>query len=167
MPELYQPHLTTRPAGLCLLARELALQCYGIRIACQDCSHFWRNDGMAQMLADAFLEQRFGRERYDREIAGSRKIYEAWKSEGKDRPLSYHDWTTTQQAGGRLPYHKGAWFLHLLREQIGDDAFWRGIKIYTKDHWGKAVVSAGFQKSMGSATGTSPSALFSKWGSLG
>jgi len=32
---------------------------------------------MATFLADAFLEQRFGRERYDREIAGSRKIYEA------------------------------------------------------------------------------------------
>ena len=89
-----------------------------------------------------------GRERYNREIAGSRKIYEALKDEGKDRPLSYHDWTTTQQAGGRLPYHKGAWFLHLLREQIGDDAFWRGLRIYTKDHWGKAVVSADFQKSM-------------------
>jgi len=51
----------------------------------------------------------------------------------------------------------------LLREQVGDDAFWRGLRIYTKDHWGKAVVSADFQKSMERATGTSLSALFAKW----
>jgi len=163
LPESYQANLTTHPDDLWLLAHELAHQWYGIGIACQDWSDFWLNEGMATFLADAFLEQRFGRERYDREIAGSRKIYEALKDEGKDRPLSYHDWTTTQQAGGRLPYHKGAWFLHLLREQVGDDAFRRGLRIYTKDHWGKAVVSADFQKSMESATGTSLSALFAKW----
>src|SRR2546423_1712660 len=84
----------------------------------------WR----ATRPADPCRDQRFGRERYEKEIAGSRKIYEDLAREGKDRPLSFHGWTTPQQAGGRLPYHKGALFLHLLRERLGEDAFWRGLR---------------------------------------
>ena len=163
LPEKYPVTLAAHPDDLWLLAHELAHQWYGIAITSRDWSDFWLNEGMATFLADAYLEQRFGRERYDREIAGSRKTYEDLVRDGKDRPLSYHDWTTPQQAGGRLPYHKGALFLHLLREQLGDEAFWRGLRRYTKDHWNQMVVSSDFQKSMESETGVNLSALFAKW----
>jgi aminopeptidase N len=163
MPESYAEKLLTRPDDLWLLVHELAHQWYGIGIACQDWSDFWLNEGIATYLADAFLEQRFGRERYEREIESSRKTYETLKSEGKDRPLSFHDWSTTREAGGAIPYHKGAWVLHLLREQTGDNAFWRGLRLYTKNYWGKAVTSPDFQKSMEGAGGKSLSGFFDKW----
>jgi aminopeptidase N len=163
MPESYAEKLVTHPDDLWLLVHELAHQWYGIGIACRDWSDFWLNEGIATYVADAFLEQRFGRERYEREIESSRKTYEKLKSEGKDRPLSYHDWSTTREAGGALPYHKGAWVLHLLREQTGDDVFWRGLRLYTKSYWRKAVTSPDFQKSIEEAAGKSLSGFFQKW----
>ena len=163
MPDSYPEKLLANPDDLWLLVHELAHQWYGIGIACRDWSDFWLNEGIATYLADAFLEQRVGRERYEREIEGSRKIYERLKGEGKDRPLSYHDWSTPQQAGGRIPYDKGAWVLHLLRRQLGDEVFWRGLRQYTKDHWGKAVVSEDLQKSMEEAAGKSLSGFFQEW----
>ena len=141
----------------------MAHQWYGIGIACKDWSDFWLNEGVATYLADAFLEERFGRERYEKEIAESRTIYEVLKNAGKDRALSYHDWNTTQEAGGRLPYHKGAWVLHLLRQKMGDELFWRGLRGYTRDHWGKAVTSLDLQRSMESAAGESLADFFNKW----
>ena len=163
LPAAYGETLAAHPDDLWLLAHELAHQWYGIGIACRDWSDFWLNEGFATFLADAFLEQQFGHERYQREIDKSRQTYEKLKAEGRDRPLSFHDWTTADQASGGIPYQKGAWVLHLLRQQMGEDAFWRGLRVYTKDHWGGQVTSRDFQKSLEAATATSLNDFFDTW----
>jgi aminopeptidase N len=159
----YGETLAAHPDDLWLLAHELAHQWYGIGIACRDWSDFWLNEGFATFFADAFLDQQFGHERYQQEIDKSRQIYEKLKAEGRDRALSFHDWTTDKQAGGEIPYQKGAWVLHLLRQQMGEDNFWRGMRVYTKDHWGGQVTSHDFQKSMEAASATSLKDFFDTW----
>jgi aminopeptidase N len=166
LPESYGADLAAHPDNLWLLAHELAHQWYGIGIPCKDWSDFWLNEGMATFLADAFLERRFGKARYEREIEHSRQIYETLKAAGKDRPLSFSDWETPQQAGGQIPYHKGAWVLSQLRRQLSDEVFWRGLRLYTSEHWGKPVTSADFDKSMETAAGKSLTRFFEKWGML-
>ena len=163
LPESYGEDLAAHPDNLWLLAHELAHQWYGIGIPCKDWSDFWLNEGLATFLADAFLERRFGKARYRREIERSRKIYETLKAEGQDRPLSYNDWETPQQAGGQIPYHKGAWVLDQLRRQLSDEVFWRGLRLYTSQHWGKPVTSDDFQKSMEEAAGKSLGKFFERW----
>ncbi|MGA1997051.1 MAG: M1 family aminopeptidase [Bryobacteraceae bacterium] len=148
LPESYAKDLAAKPQDLWLLAHELAHQWYGIGIPIRNWSDFWLSEGLATYLADVFLERQYGRQRYQTEIDRSRKIYEDLKSKGKDRPLSFHDWTTPDQAGGSLPYHKGAAFLALLRTALGDDLFWNHLKAYTRDNWGKRVTSEDFQKAM-------------------
>ena len=108
---------------------------------------------MATFLADAFLEQRFGKARYDREIADSRQRYDTLRAQGRDRPLFFTDWQTPQQAGGPLPYHKGAWLLSEIRRILTDEAFWRGLRAYTAAHWGSAVTSDDLQAAMLSVAG--------------
>jgi len=148
LPESYAKTLAAKPQDLWLLAHELAHQWYGIGIPIKSWSDFWLSEGLATYLADAFLERQYGRQRYQAEIAHSQGIYEDLKSKGKDRPLSFEDWTTPDEAGGGLPYHKGAAFLALLRAQMGDDLFWKNLKAYTRDNWGKRVTSEDFQKAM-------------------
>ena len=160
LPEAYGNGLRAQPDDLWLLAHELAHQWYAVGIPCQDWSDFWLNEGMATFLADAFLESRFGRERYEREIERSRGIYERLKGEGKDRPLSFHGWNTASEAGGQIPYHKGAYVLDLLRREMGDDAFWRGIQVYTRDNWNTPVTTREFQTAMEAAAGKSLARFF-------
>jgi len=163
LPESYASGLGARPDDLWLLAHELADQWYAIGIPCQDWSDFWLNEGMATFLADAFLESRFGSERYEREIATSREIYERLRGEGKDRALSSHAWNTANEASGRIPYHKGAVVLDLLRRQMGDEAFWRGLQIYTRDNWNRPVTSRELQTAMDAAAGKSLAGFFDQW----
>lgn len=160
LPEKYGQTLLSKPDDLWLLAHELAHQWYGIGIATRDWSDFWLSEGMASFLADVFLGEKFGAERYTREIEAAHQSYEKMKTEGKDRPLSFHDWNKPNEAGGRLPYDKGAWVLHLLRQQMGEDSFWRGLRVYTKENWGKQVTSRDFEKSMESVTDTPLKQLF-------
>jgi len=152
LPEKYGQTLLSRPDDLWLLVHELAHQWYGIGIATRDWSDFWLSEGMASFLADVFLGEKFGAERYTKEIEAAHQNYEKMKADGKDRPLSFHDWNKPNEAGGRLPYDKGAWVLHLLRQQMGEESFWRGLRVYTKLNWGKQVTSRDFEKSMESVT---------------
>ena len=150
LPEKYAAELVKQPEHLNLLAHELAHQWYGVQIVAKDWSDFWLSEGMATFLADAFLEQRFGKARYDREIADSKQTYENLRSQGRDRPLFFTDWQTPQQAGGPLPYQKGAFVLSELRRVLTDDLFWRALQAYTGAHWGGQVTSDDLEVAMAS-----------------
>jgi aminopeptidase N len=163
LPEKYGQTLLSKPDDLWLLVHELAHQWYGIGIATRDWSDFWLSEGMASFLADVFLGEKFGPDRYTQEIEAAHKNYEKMKAEGKDRPLSFHDWTQPREAGGRLPYDKGAWVLHLLRQQVGEDTFWRGLRVYTKNNWGKQVTSKDFEKATESVTDAPLTSFFQTW----
>jgi aminopeptidase N len=60
-------------------------------------------------------------------------------------------------------YQKGAYVLHLLREQLGDDAFWAGLRRYTVAHAGGSVTTEDFKRSMEESTGLDLAAFFDKW----
>ena len=107
--------------------------------------------------------ERFGDARYRREMERSRQLWEQLKQEGRDRPLHFTGWTTPQQAGGRLLYHKGAWVLHLLCEEMGADAFWRGFEAYTREHWQGSATSEDLRQAMEHASGRSLAAFFETW----
>jgi len=53
--------------------------------------------------------------------------------------------------------------LHLLREELGEQAFWKGMRSYTRAYFGKSVVTADFQAAMEQASGKSLRGFFSKW----
>ena len=163
LPESYGETLATHPEDLWLLAHELAHQWYAVGIQCKDWSDFWLNEGLATFMADAFLEHRYGKTRYQQEIERSHALYEAQVAQGKDRPLSYTDWQTSDQVGGAIPYHKGAWFLAELRRQLTDAVFWQGLRLYTKDHWNAAVTSDDFERSVETAAHKDLSKLFARW----
>jgi aminopeptidase N len=110
LSQSYFAQLTDHPDDSWLLAHELAHQWWGIAVTCADWSDFWLNEGIATFMADAFLEKQYGRARYEKEIEHSHQVYREALINGQDRPLSYHEWTRPAQAGGQLPYHKGAWF---------------------------------------------------------
>jgi aminopeptidase N len=153
LPEKYAAGLVQQPDNLNLLAHELTHQWYGVKILAKDWSDFWLSEGMATFLADAFLERRFGKARYDREISDSKQTYDNLRAQGRDRPLFFTDWQTPQQAGGPLPYQKGAFVLSELRRVLTDEVFWRGLRAYTNAHWGGQVTSDDFEAAMASVGG--------------
>jgi aminopeptidase N len=167
LPEKYGEELAQHSENLNLLAHELTHQWYGIQVVAKDWSDFWLSEGVATFLADCFVEQRYGKARYEREIADARQRYETLRAQGKDRPLFFTDWQTAQQAGGPLPYYKGAFVLSEIRRLLTDEVFWRGLKAYTNAHWGGAVSSDDFEAAMMSVAGKDLSKqltkMFQQW----
>jgi aminopeptidase N len=151
LPEQYAQGLGKQPEALWLLTSELAHQWYGIEIAVKEWSDLWLSEGVSAFAADGFLLQRLGKQGYQQEIEHSRQIYNRFRTEGKDRPLSYTEWSTRQDAAGEIPIHKGACFLYLVNELVGDSSFWDAMRTYTSEQWDQAVTSEDFQKAFGGA----------------
>jgi len=75
LSEGYFADLADHPDDSWLLAHELAHQWWGISVTCADWSDFWLNEGIATYMAEAFLEKRYGKERYNKEIEHSHHVY--------------------------------------------------------------------------------------------
>jgi aminopeptidase N len=146
-----------------LAAHELAHQWWGNMVTCRGWNHFWLNEGMATFMAAAYKERRFGRAEYLREIESNRQHYEKVRDAGKDRSLVFPDWSHPTAADRTLVYDKGAYVLHLLREEMGERAFWAGIRRYTRLYFGKSVTTQEFQAAMEQASGKDLKDFFSKW----
>jgi aminopeptidase N len=151
LPESYARKLEKQPDDIWLLADALAHQWFGIGIATQGWSDLWLTEGISAFLADAFLGQKYGKEDFDRALQHSRQMYDELRLQGRDRPLSNSTWTTRQEADGGVPEYKGAWFLYLLHQFVGDSVFWNGIRLYASNEWGHAATSEDFQRAFAAA----------------
>ena len=153
----------TGPGDKTLAAHELAHQWWGILVTCRDWTHFWLNEGFATFMAAAYEERRAGRDEYMREIDAARTAYEKVRAAGHDRSLVFPDWKQPTADDRTLVYQKGAYVLHRLRETVGEQAFWSGLRAYTRKYAGQSVTTADFQKAMEQASGRDLSGFFAEW----
>ncbi|HEX9962083.1 MAG TPA: M1 family aminopeptidase, partial [Pyrinomonadaceae bacterium] len=163
MNEDYGRAVLKNERDIWLGAHEFAHQWWGNMVTNRDWTHFWLNEGMATFMTAAYKEHRFGREEYLSEIEKSKMRYERVRDAGKDKSLVFPDWNRPAREDRVLVYQKGAYVTHLLREEMGDEAFWKGLKIYTQKYWGKSVETVDFQKAMEKSSGKDLSAFFDKW----
>ena len=161
--ESYARKLLANERELWLGAHELSHQWWGNMVTCRDWNHFWLNEGMANFMTAAYIEHRFGRAEYLREIESYRASYEKVRQAGNDKSLVFPDWLHPTAQDRTLVYDKGAYLLHLLREELGEQAFWKCVRSYTRAYFGKSVVTADFQAAMEQASGKSLQPFFAKW----
>lgn len=146
-----------------LIAHELAHQWWGNLVTCRTWSDFWLNEGMATFMVAVFKERYWGPDEYDREMAIARLRYENALAKGQVRALVYSGWSTPEEMGGPITYSRGALVLHLLRRQLGDDAFWKGVSAFTRAGAGGSVDSEDLRRSLERASGQDLRRFFAQW----
>src|SRR5436190_4893266 len=146
LSDAYGRAVLNEPSGVWLIAHELAHQWWGNLVTCQDWTQFWLNEGVASFMADAYDEHRFGRAVYLQDIERARARYEAVRQAGGDRSLVFPDWDRPTANDRTLVYQKGAYVLHLLREHMGEEAFWTGIRRYTAAFAGRTATTDDFKR---------------------
>ena len=165
--ETYGKEVLANEQDQWLGAHEFAHQWWGNMVTCRDWNHFWINEGVASFMAAAYLEHRFGRAAYLREIESYRANYEKVKAAGKEKSLVFPDWNNPTREDRSLVYDKGAYVMHLLREEMGERAFWEGLRLFTRRYFGKSVVTSDFISAMEEAAGKDKAKslrkFFAKW----
>lgn len=161
--EAYGKRVLVNEQELWLGAHEFAHQWWGNMVTCRDWNHFWLNEGIANFVTAAYIEHQFGPEVYQREIDRYRTSYEKVRDAGKDRSLVFPDWNRPTREDRTLVYDKGAYVMHLLRQEMGEVAFWKGFKNFTSRNFGKSVVTADFESTMQEVTAKDLKPFFAKW----
>ncbi|HAS42954.1 MAG TPA: hypothetical protein DCS93_20910 [Microscillaceae bacterium] len=146
-----------------LISHELAHQWWGNRITCKNWNHFWLNEGFATFMSAAYNEHRFGKKKYQENIQAYFKVYEKIKAKGNDKPLVFKSWANPSRDDRNLVYFKGAYVLHLLRKELGDALFWKGVKHFSQTYNGKSVTTQDFQAAMEKSSNRSLNTFFNQW----
>jgi len=146
-----------------LLAHEIAHQWFGDSVTEDDWHHIWLSEGFATYFTQLYLEAIYGRDRLVAGMAAARKRVLAFYQ--KNPNLSIVDSTITDLNALLSPnsYQKGAWVLHMLRHQIGDEAFWKGIRGYYAQYRDGNALSRDFESAMESASGKKLNWFFREW----
>ncbi|HUF21495.1 MAG TPA: M1 family metallopeptidase [Burkholderiales bacterium] len=146
-----------------LIAHEIAHQWWGVSVTCSDWGHFWLNEGFATFMSAVYLGHRHGASEYAGQVEKWKSRWEKLKAAGTDRSLVYATWSKPSADDRAVVYQKGAYVLHLLRLEMGEDAFWRGIRRYTRKHAGRSVDTDDFKAAITAAAGRDLTDFFAEW----
>lgn len=144
-----------------LISHELGHQWFGDLVTCKDWGDIWLNEGFATFMENVWAEAHYGKDQADYELwEGGR----AWFSEPNlfDKPIVRYDFEDSSEFDGNA-YTKGGWVLHMLRHQLGDDAFYSGLKHYLEANRGKNVVTSDLAKAIEESSHVNVDQFFSQW----
>ena len=154
------PYLMRR-MGEGVVRHETAHQWFGDAVTERDFHELWLSEGFADYFAVVVGAAMDGDSLLRRGMAGLARGYLA--SPVTARPLVDTAETVLTRLLNANSYNKGAWVLHMLRGVVGDDAFWRGIRVYYRTWRDSSVTSADFQRAMEEAAGRRLDWFFAEW----
>jgi aminopeptidase N len=144
-----------------LISHELGHQWFGDLVTCKDWGDVWLNEGFATFLETVWTESHNSKDQaqYDlwknaRDWFGNTDLYA--------KPIVRFDFNDSSIFDDNS-YEKAGWVLYMLRHQIGEDAFWRGLKRYLEANRGKNVVTADLVKAIEEANHIDVDRFFRQW----
>jgi aminopeptidase N len=145
-----------------LIAHEIAHQWFGNSVTEADWHHIWLSEGFATYLTSLYFESSQGKERLKSDMASARnrilKYYEQKKSPVIDTTI-----TNLMDLLSANSYQKGAWVLHMLRIKIGDEAFFKGMRLFYQRFRNSNALTGDFMKIMEETSGKDLKAFFNQW----
>jgi aminopeptidase N len=146
-----------------LVAHELAHQWFGDLLTCRSWSHGWLNEGFATYFEHLWTEQSLGRDELDAELAATADGYFDEDASRYRRAIVESRYHTPSDLFDRTLYNKGAWVLHMLRAELGEDGFRAAIRAYVAGNKHGVVETIDLSRAVERATGRNLDPFFDQW----
>lgn len=153
-----------------LVSHELAHSWFGNLVTCKNWAELWLNEGFATLMEAAFREKAYGRESYMNKIRRDAQLFIIDDAVNRNRNALFNqnaDKVAELFDRPATTYNKGGAVLHMLREEIGDAAFWKGVNIYLNRHKFGSVESTDLKAAMEEASGSDLTWFFDQWVYMG
>ena len=127
-----------------LLVHEIAHQWFGNSASEKDWSHLWLSEGFATYLTNVYVQEVHGEDAFFKQMDKDKAKVLRFNN-GSPLPIIDTVSTDLMSLLNANAYQKGSWFLHMLRNQIGDEYFWDALRVYYKTYEFSNADSKDFQ----------------------
>ena len=144
------------------VAHEIAHQWFGNSATEANWHHAWLSEGFATYFENLWAQHTEREDIFRKKMIEDRvKVIEYSKI--KLAPIVDTTVTDYMKILNRNTYEKAAWVLHMLRDKIGDETFFRGIKQYYNKYKFSNALTGDFMKVMEEVSGISLESFFDQW----
>jgi aminopeptidase N len=153
---------TSRSLGEGIIAHETAHQWFGDAVTEREWGHLWLSEGFATYFAALWTREAHGDAAYRAEMA---KIREQVL---RDRVVATRPVLDTAQTNylsllNANSYQKGGYILYMLHQELGDSAFFRGLRNYYADYRHGTALTDDLRRELERSSGRSLEAFFEQW----
>lgn len=146
-----------------LLAHEIAHQWFGNTVTESDWPHLWLSEGFATYLAGLYLQHVEGSDRLVSYMKDARQNVIDFHEKNPNEPLVDTTFSDPNELLNTNPYRKGAWVLHMLRQKVGTDTFWAGLRAYYNRYRHQNASTENFRMVMEDISGEDLTHFFNQW----
>lgn len=148
---------------LSLLAHELAHQWWGDLLTCRGWSHAWLNEGFATFFEVVYFEHLYGFAETDYYAYYDLRAEYMGEFQNYSRKLVESEFYDCGELFDRHIYQKGSLVLRMLRDYLGEDLWWKGIRLYVERHAQGFVETDQLRMALEDATGKQLGRFFDQW----
>ena len=156
--ELLDDHLTNEK----VVAHEMFHQWFGDLVTTESWANLTLNEGFANYSEYLWMEQKHGRDVADDHLMTEQQGYFYSAGEG-GHPLINFGYENREDMFDAHSYNKGGCVLHMLRQLVGDDAFFASLNRYLKKNEYTEVESHELRLAFEDVTGQDLNWFFNQW----
>ena len=144
-----------------LLAHEIAHQWFGDMASEKSFTHLWLSEGFATYCTDIYWQRKYGDGAFKKRLQKARnEVIQFVKTSDHpvvDSLLPFMDLLNANS------YQKGAWVLHMLRNEVGDSIFQKIIQTYYQQYKGSNADTRDLEAVAGKVSGQNLKWFFDQW----
>jgi aminopeptidase N len=145
-----------------LLAHEIAHQWFGNSVTECNWFHLWLSEGFATFFANIYFEKRYGTSLFRKRLRNERDQAINWPGTLMMPIIPLNSINPMEQLNP-VTYQKAGWVLQMLRNELGDTLFFKGIRNYYSQFINKIACTDDFKNIMESVSGKDLTHFFSQW----
>lgn len=143
------------------IAHELFHQWFGDLVTAESWSNITVNESFANYSEYLWFEYKYGKDKADEHRLEEMNGYLMSGSESKDL-VRYH-YSEREAVFDAVSYNKGGTILHMLRNYVGDSAFFKGLNLYLTTNKFKTGEAAQLRLAIEEVSGKDLSWFFDQW----
>jgi aminopeptidase N len=146
-----------------IVIHEIAHQWFGNAVTETTWDDAWLSEGFATFFTLLFIENEYGQAEYNKGIVKAKKSVMDMTVKMPDFSIVAPRTAEKEAVTTGLTYQKGAWFLHMLRDKIGEQNFKKGIQAYYKKFYNANATTDDFRIEMEKTSGKDLKIFFKQW----
>ena len=146
-----------------IVAHEMFHHWFGDLVTCESWANLTLNEGFANYSEYLWYEHKYGKDAADAIRISEMEGYFYMAKQSGTHPLIHYGYEDKEDMFDAHSYNKGGLILHMLRQIVGDDAFFASLSKYLKDNEFTAVETAELRMAFEETTGQDLNWFCDQW----